>query len=93
MLNLDRLKESITPRTLLVSVMHANNEIGVIQDIHAIGNICKEAEVHFFSDATQSLGKIPIDVQKDNSIYSLHLHKIYGPKGVGMLYLDAATQE
>jgi cysteine desulfurase len=88
MLNLDQLKESITPDTLLVSVMHANNEIGVIQDLNGIGNICKEAEVHFFSDATQSLGKLSIDVQKDNlHMLAASAHKIYGPKGVGMLYL------
>ena len=87
-LNLDQLKEAITSDTLLVSVMHANNEIGVIQDIHAIGDICKEAEVHFFSDATQTLGKLPIDVQKDNiHMLAASAHKIYGPKGVGMLYL------
>lgn len=88
MVNLDQLKESITPDTLLVSVMHANNEIGVIQDIREIGNICKQAEVHFFSDATQSLGKLSIDVQKDNlHMLAASAHKIYGPKGVGMLYL------
>jgi cysteine desulfurase len=87
-LNLDQLKESITPDTLLVSVMHANNEIGVIQDIHGIGQICKEAKVHFFSDATQTLGKLPIDVQKDNlHMLAASAHKIYGPKGVGILYL------
>ena len=88
MLNLDQLKEAITSDTLLVSVMHANNEIGVIQDIREIGNICKEADVHFFSDATQTLGKLPIDIQKDNiHMLAASAHKIYGPKGVGMLYL------
>ena len=87
-LNLDQLKEAITSDTLLVSVMHANNEIGVIQDIREIGNICKQAEVHFFSDATQSFGKLSIDVQKDNlHMLAASAHKIYGPKGVGMLYL------
>lgn len=88
MLNLDQLKEAITSDTLLVSVMHANNEIGVIQDIREIGNICKEADVHFFSDATQTLGKLPIDIQKDNiHMLAASAHKIYGPKGVGMLYV------
>ena len=87
-LNLDQLEETITSDTLLVSVMHANNEIGVIQDINGIGNICKEADVRFFTDATQTLGKLPIDVQKDNiHMLAASAHKVYGPKGVGMLYL------
>ena len=87
-LDLGQLKDNITPETGLVSVMHANNEIGVIQDVHAIGQICTNAGVHFFCDATQSLGKLPIDVQKNNiHMLAASAHKIYGSKGVGMLYL------
>ena len=88
MLDLNLLRNSITDETLLVSVMHGNNEIGVIQDIRSIGKICEDTNVHFFTDATQTLGKLPIDVQKDNiHMLAASAHKIYGPKGVGMLYL------
>ena len=87
-LDLNLLRNSITDETLLVSVMHGNNEIGVIQDIRSIGEICEDTNVHFFTDATQTLGKVPIDVQKDNiHMLAASAHKIYGPKGVGMLYL------
>jgi cysteine desulfurase len=87
-LNLNQLQDAIVPETLLVSVMHANNEIGVIQDIAAIGEICEASGVYFFSDATQSLGKVPIDVAQNNiHMLAASAHKVYGPKGVGMLYL------
>ncbi len=88
MLDLAELKAAIKPNTVMVSIMWANNETGVIQDMETIGNICKEAGVLFFSDATQAVGKIPVDVQKMNiHLMAFSAHKMYGPKGVGALYV------
>ena len=83
-LDLDELRGAITDRTVLVSVMHANNEIGVVHPIPEIGRICRERGVLFHTDAAQSVGKIPFDAQ-DVDLASLSAHKIYGPKGVGAL--------
>jgi cysteine desulfurase len=86
--DLDDLRKAITPKTILISIMYANNEIGVVQPIAEIGAIAKEKGVFFHTDGVQAVGKIPVDVQKDNiDMISLTAHKIYGPKGVGALYV------
>jgi cysteine desulfurase len=93
LVNLTELENTIRKDTILVSVMHANNEIGTIQDIGKIGKICKEKGVYFHSDAAQSFGKIPIDVKDMNlDLLSVSSHKMYGPKGVGGLYIRKGTK-
>lgn len=87
-IDLDDLKKSITPQTILVAIMAANNETGVLQDLEAIGTICREQEVLFFSDTTQMAGKLPIDVQDMKlDLCCISAHKLYGPKGSGALYV------
>ena len=93
LVDLTRLENAIRKDTILVSIMHANNEIGTIQDIQKIGKICKENDVCFHSDAAQTFGKIPIDVKKMNiDLLSISSHKMYGPKGVGGLYIRKGTK-
>jgi cysteine desulfurase len=93
LVNLTKLENAIRKDTVLVSIMHANNEIGTIQDIQKIGKICKEKGVCFHSDAAQTFGKIPIDVKKMNTdLLSISSHKLYGPKGVGGLYIRKGTK-
>ncbi|MEG3437127.1 IscS subfamily cysteine desulfurase [Pannus brasiliensis CCIBt3594] len=88
LIDVDLLRKSLRPDTILVSIMTANNEIGVIQPIAEIGAVCRQYEVLFHTDAAQAIGKIPLDVNAMNiDLLSLTAHKIYGPKGIGALYI------
>lgn len=88
LIDLEELKQAITSKTTLISVMYANNETGVIQEIKEIGNIARRNNIFFMTDATQAVGKIPVDVVEDNiDLLTLSAHKIYGPKGVGAVYI------
>jgi len=88
LIDMDDLKRAMDDKTILVTIMAANNEIGVLQPWAEIGKLCRERGVLFHTDATQAVGKVPIDVNKDNiDIMSISAHKMYGPKGVGALYV------
>lgn len=87
-IDLKKFEESLRPDTSLVSIMYVNNEIGVIQPIKEIGEICRKRKIFFHTDAAQAVGKIPVDVNKDKiDLMSISGHKLYGPKGIGALYV------
>jgi cysteine desulfurase len=93
LIDLDFLQKSIRKDTILVSIIHANNEIGTIQDIESIGKICRNRGVYFHTDASQSFTKVAIDVEKSNiDLLTASSHKIYGPKGVACLYLRSGIK-
>lgn len=92
-IDLNELEKKITRKTFLITIMHANNEIGTLQDIEKIGKICKDKGVLFHTDSAQSYTKVPIDVKKINvDLMTINSHKIYGPKGVGALYVKEGVE-
>jgi len=92
-ISLEDLRKAITKETVLVSIMHASNEIGTIQPIEEIGKLCHENGIYFHTDAVQTVGKVPIDVKKMNvDLLSSSAHKLYGPKGVGCLFVKEGTR-
>ena len=93
LINLDELRRSLRPETVLITVMHANNELGAIQPLAEIGRIAAEADLYFHTDAVQSAGKIPVDVKAlQLDLLSISGHKFYAPKGIGALFIKGGTR-
>jgi cysteine desulfurase len=89
----EKLRKAIKKETILVSIIHGNNEVGTVQDLKVLGEVCKEKNVVFHTDACQSFTKVPIDVKDINiDLITINAHKIHGPKGIGALYIKKGTK-